>query len=352
MRSSWQWSWSLVPRRDGARSARRPCAVLLVLVALLVAAGLPLLADVTSPSRAEAAVRTGPPRSDGYFHTRKVGLWKTLPSGKTCAGRVHRSTWEPRRDNYVPNHRMPSVTRVHRAFRQRPVAIGGAYNKKWDSWLLQRVTGHFTGRTDEIFQWAACKWGISDNLLRAIAVRESTWYQYDIYPSGRCVETYSCGDVLDPPTAATKTFCDMLARYGRDYQRDYSPGVCPGTFSIVGIKSWEDPSWGKMPGNQNGTFPFNRYSTAFAVDYIASQLRGCYNGWERWLDTTGTRAYGTGKMWGCVGAWYSGDWRTAAANDYISLVRHELVRRTWRQPGWPKDHPGCDPTYGCPRGVS
>ena len=52
------------------------------------------------------------------------------------------------------------------------MAIGGAYKKRWDSWLLQRVTGHYTGRTDEIFQWAACKWGISDNVLRAIAVRE------------------------------------------------------------------------------------------------------------------------------------------------------------------------------------
>ena len=47
--------------------------------------------------------------------------------------------------------------------------------------------------------------------------------------------------------------------------------------------SWQDPRWGRLRGNQNGTFPFNQQSTAFAADYLASQLRGCYEGWEWWL---------------------------------------------------------------------
>ena len=33
-----------------------------------------------------------------------------------------------------------------------------------------RITGNFTGTTDEIIQWAACKWGWSDNVVRAQAV--------------------------------------------------------------------------------------------------------------------------------------------------------------------------------------
>jgi hypothetical protein len=39
-----------------------------------------------------------------------------------------------------------------------------------------------------------------------------------------------------------------------------------------------------MPDNQNGTFPFNRDSTAFALDYLGSLIRGCCEGWVTWLD--------------------------------------------------------------------
>ena len=38
-----------------------------------------------------------------------------------------------------------------------------------------------------------------------------------------------------------------------------------------------------MPDNQNGTFPFNRDSTAFALDYLGAFLRGCQEGWVHWL---------------------------------------------------------------------
>src|SRR5262249_31841624 len=160
----------------------------------------------------------------------------------------------------------------------------------WDSWLLQRVNGQFQGTTDEIFQWAACKWGLPDNLLRAIAVRESGWNQYQTQPSGRCVEKRGCGDVFPAADASTRVYCNALTRLGGyDYQKDYGPGICPKTFSIVGVMDWQAPAWGRMPDNQNGTFPFNRDSTAFAVDYLAAHLRGCYEGWERWLGQTGTR---------------------------------------------------------------
>ena len=55
---------------------------------------------------------------------------------------------------------------------------------------------------------------------------------------------------------------------------------------------------GRFPGNQNGTFPFNRDSTAFAVDYLAASLRGCIEGWEPWLGNTGTRPYRRDDVWG------------------------------------------------------
>jgi hypothetical protein len=106
--------------------------------------------------------------------------------------------------------------------------------------------------------------------------------------------------------------------------------------------SWEAPSWGEMSDNQNGAFPFNRDSTAFAVDYAASYLRGCYEGWVRWLAPAGD-------LWGCVGSWYSGDWHSSAANGYISRVQNEINQLTWLSASWPSDRPGCRSTYGCPQ---
>jgi hypothetical protein len=302
------------------------------------------------PAGTASMVRTSPPRAAGYFRTRPVGSWSSLPSGRTCRQRIHRSSWEPRPDNAGPNNRMPSVNRVHASFAARPVANDGSYARRWDRWLLQRVTGHFTGRTDEIMQWAACKWGISDSVLRAIAVRESTWYQYEVYSSGRCVLDWGCGDMVSAPSTPSSVYCAAISRNGHDYQLDYDPGICPETFGIAGVMSWQDPSWGQLADNQNGTFPFNRDSTAFALDYLASQLRGCYEGWEYWLKDTGTGTYRKGDLWGCVGAWYSGEWRSHRALGYISRVRAELRNRTWLERDWKTVRPGCSAAYGCPRG--
>jgi hypothetical protein len=179
-------------------------------------------------------------------------------------------------------------------------------------------------------------------------VRESTWYHYLTYPSGRPVPDYGSGDVFAAPSAASKVYCQFVARQGYEYQQDQGAGICPKTFSIVGVMSWQDPGWGVWPDNQNGTFPFNRDSTAFAVDYLASQLRGCYEGWESWLGQTGTRRYGAGDLWGCVGAWYAGEWHSAAADGYLEAVRQSMDSRPWLDPNWPKDKPSCNTRYGCP----
>jgi hypothetical protein len=305
------------------------------------------MSRTSSPKAARPAVASGPPSRDGYFGLRPVGGWSALPDGDLCASRVRHSTWEPRPANAVHNHTMPDPSAVRRSLSARPRAVGGTYDTRWDTWLLARVDGQFTGTTDEIFQWAACKWGLPDNLLRAIAVRESTWYQYLVYPSGRPVVDYGSGDMMVAHTTGAGTFCDAIARYGRDYQRDFGTDICPRTFSIAGVMSWQAPSWGTMRGNQNGTFPFNRDSTAFAVDYMASQLRGCYEGWELWLaDVSG---YAAGDLWGCVGNWYAGEWHSDSAKEYASRVRQELTNRTWLKPDWPSDKPPCHPTYGCPR---
>ena len=323
------------------------------LVVALLAGVLP--AAVLTLRRGADAHGSGssvPPPAEGWFRTLPAGAWSSLPDDRACAGRTHRSQWEPRPGNRSPNHHVPDPASVRAAFAARPRSSEGAVDPRWDSWLLPRVSGQHVGTTDENIQWAACKWGLSDNLLRAIAFRESNWWQGEVYSSGRCVEQNGCGDVLTESTVATRQFCDGLAEHGVDYQRWYGVGRCPRTFSLVGVMSWQAPDWGPMPDNQNGTFPFNRDSTAFARDYLGAFLRGCDEGWARWLVPPESRgnAGSTERLWGCVGAWYAGAWRTPEARQYIDLVRTAMDDRPWLDHDWAGQRPPCT-DHGCPRGM-
>jgi autotransporter family porin len=315
---------SLWPRSRLAR-------IVVVVAPLLLVALASLLAVLMRDSLvADPAVPGPPPDSDGYFATKPAGEWKGLPSDATCAREVHRSKWEPRPSNAVANHTRPKASDVHTSFSQRPRGDGRTYDARFNTWLLPRVDGQHTGTTDENIQWAACKWGISDNVLRAMAAAESTWFQGLRKDDGSCVQTRGCGDMVPKATAASRTFCHDLARFGYDYARDYADGVCPKTFSIIGVMSWQDPDWGPMKANQNGTFPFNRDSTAFALDYAASQLRGCMEGWISWL--SGRDGFRRGDLWGCVGVWYAGDWKIPAAREYTARVKALLDDRVWLKP--------------------
>ena len=55
-----------------------------------------------------------------------------------------------------------------------------------------RVTGNFTGTTDEIIQWVACKWGVDEDAVRAQIIKESYWYQSNVGDNG---ESFGLGQV-------------------------------------------------------------------------------------------------------------------------------------------------------------
>jgi hypothetical protein len=318
---------------SGPRTRLRLWPVLTLALVLAVAAGV---VRATVESRAGDFDAAPPPR-DGSFATLPVGAWRTLPDGAACARQVPRSSWEPRPGNHGPNHTRPDPAAVRAAFAARPRGSDGSYDPRWNSWLLPRVTGASVGTTDELIQWAACKWGVADNLLRAVAALESRWFQAAEDPAtGRCVLGRGCADPFTTRTEAGAAFCAEISRYGHDYTEDYPAGRCPRTFSIVGVMAWQDPEWGAMPGNQNGTFPFSRDSTAFALDYFAAFLRGCHEGWLTWLGETGEGSYRPGDLWGCVGTWYAGAWKVPVAEEYAARVREVLDRRVWLDPRWPQ----------------
>ena len=228
------------------------------------------------------------------------GSYASLPDDGTAAARVHRSGWEARPGNAGANHTVPPRLAL------QPVDAGvHAYDPRWNQYVLGRITGRFTGTTDEIFQWAAAKWGLPDNLIRTIAYMESGWHQ-----SGY-------GDLV-------LNRADCPPRY---------PLPCPVTFGIAGTKSTSWP----------GIYPWNRESTAAAVDVLGGWLRGCYEGWIWWLRDHGNRSrgvYQAGDIWGCAGAWSSGNWHDGSARqlgsgeNYIHVAQQVYRSKPWLSPGF------------------
>ena len=94
-----------------------------------------------------------------------------------------------------------------------------------------------------------------------------------------------------------------------------------------------------MNANQNGTFPFNRDSTAFALDYYGAFIRGCVEGWAWWLTGKDGAAQGADRLDGCVGAWFAGAWQTKPANEYTALVHKTIAGHIWLTKSWATSAP-------------
>jgi hypothetical protein len=222
------------------------------------------------------------PTAPDRFGTLAPG--SALPSSGECAARV-RSTTEVRPGNAGPNG-----TRGH--------AFAPGY--AWAAAELARVDGAFTGTTDEIVQWAACKWGIDEDIARAQVAKESWWHQsnrgdWGSYRASEC-----------PP--------------GHPSGADGWPGSCPQSLGIGQVRF--------SSGNQ--AFPGVEQSTAMNLDYTYAMWRSCYDGHERWLNHVQRgRDYGPGDVWGCVGRWFAGRWHTPAAEGYIAAVQGYLDQRIW-----------------------
>jgi hypothetical protein len=206
-------------------------------------------------------------------------LGSRLPSDAECSARVKHSSWEPRPDNAIANN-----TNVY----AQGYRLKGSYLKGYG--YEKRVTGNFTGTTDEILQWGACKWGIDENIVRAQAQAESIWHQSML---GDCrgttqPETHSCESV-----------------------------------GILQVKGAD------IPPTHPGTWPYAYQSTAFNVDYTYAVWRACFDGKETWLG----KSYHAGDIWGCVGRWYSGDWYKNSLN-YIAAVKRNLASNHWLKSGF------------------
>ena len=217
------------------------------------------------------AIGDGPPISGGYFKLKPPG--SAFPSEQTCAQEVHRSTWEPRPDNTTANHTRPKNPGSLAHFSQ--------WSTAWNNNYKPRITGNFEGTTDEIIQWAACKWGWSDDVIRAEAIVESSWHQS------------TAGD-------GNTSYGLLQIRYL------YHPNV-----NNTQCKSCAGSSW-----------PNSEKSTAYAVDQQVAEMRGCYDGMSTYLGNT------RGNLWGCLGSWFSGSWDPSGGN-YAANVKRYYEQKPW-----------------------
>ena len=245
-----------------------------------------------APPRARLASAIRPDRSvptggHPYFHTLPPGA--KLPSGSQCARWVRaRSIRENKRMNRRYNRTTGQHVGRHFFRGDKPQA---------QRLLAPRITGDFTGTTQQILRWAACKWGIDQNIVYAQAAVESWWRQTtkgDWHASG-------C-----PP--------------GHGPGVDGRPGLCPQSWGILQNRyPYEKSSW---PGIER--------STAMNADAAYAIWRACFDGYETWLATVRhVGRYRAGKAWACVGRWFAGRWQTPPAERYIATVRKYLRERIW-----------------------
>jgi autotransporter family porin len=211
----------------------------------------------------------------------------SLPTAARCAALVRRSTWEPRPANAEANDTTPPAGLELGTFSQ--------WNGTWNDSYRTRIDGNFTGTTDEIAQWAACKWGWSDNLVRAQMAQESHWRQLtegDFEPrsSGHCVS----GDTRDP---------------------------CPTSFSIIQVKWYHHPAVATSSA-VGSSYPWIRRSTAYALDLQLAEMRGCYDGMSTYLGNT------RGDVNGCLESWFTGSW-TPGGGAYTARVSSHLDNKPW-----------------------
>lgn len=251
---------------------------------VIVAVGVWLIASNRNSTRTSAA-STLPAAATADTPTLPPGA--ALPSDATCAARVQ-AVPEVRPSNAVANH-----TR----------GVGGNTE-------FPRVTGDFTGTTDEIIQWVACKWGINANVVRAQAALESWWFQS------------SPGDFT--------TQMSTCVPGHRQIGADGMSGQCP---QSIGILQDRYPYHMSAFVNNDATA-----STAYNLDYAYAVWRQCFDGDDQWFNTVDHGAtYRSGDLWGCVGAWYSGRWYTSAAVGYINRVKGYLSEQVWVSHDFLKD---------------
>ena len=174
-------------------------------------------------------------------------------SDAAAAKKVERGAFEPRPANASATHRVPTKAQL------------SAFHRQSDQPYSHWVTGRFRGTTDEVMQWAGAKWGLAPDLVRAVAAKETWWRMSTVGDNG---DSFGLFQVRRPYHCRGTRICGLF-----------------------------------------------RHDAALNADYWGSIIRSYYDGKQPWLSTVagnGAR-YAAGDLWGSIGAWFSGRWHDAGA---------------------------------------
>jgi hypothetical protein len=221
----------------------------------------------------------------------------TAPLADADAASRVRAQAENRPANFDENQYRPTAAELA-AFRTGRVDRYGRTMLDFNP-LTAHVTGGFSGTTDEILQWAAHKWGIPEDVVRAAAVTESNW---------------NMSQLGDRRTVGDPSIYPSFSRVAGTSEVYESLG-------ILQVKWNPDTHW--------GTEPLRWRSTAFNVDYWAATVRYYYDGRCDWCSP----GYSAGQDWASVGAWFNpSPWNSSTG--YLDALRGQLANRRWAQGGF------------------
>ncbi len=242
-------------------------------------------------------------------------LTSPSPTGTSARpAKTTATTSSPRFRLRAPGTALPSGARCATAVRAVPVAENKAVNATANrtvgkkvpgaKGLMSRVNGKFTGTTGQILRWAACKWGVNEDMVKAQVAVESWWRM---------------NTKGDWGTDASR--CPAGHKLGADGK----PGTCPESHGLLQVR---------YPYNMPA-FPGVAESSAMNVDYAYAVWRECYEGQTTWLNTVERGSeYKAGDAWGCMGVWFSGRWHNAGADKYIARVKEYRAQRIWETPNF------------------
>ncbi|PZS11770.1 MAG: hypothetical protein DLM64_05985, partial [Solirubrobacterales bacterium] len=245
-----------------------------------------------------------PPPASGGPQTTWAPVGSVPFSDATAAALVAHQA-ESRPDNSAANDYVPTDAQLG-AFQSSLDAYGetpARYNP-----LYRYVTGRpglSNPSTDDLIQWAAHKWGIPEDVIRAQMAVESWWHQSQL---GDRTTVSSSWYGLYPVQAQIAGTSDVYESMG-----------------VMQVRWHADDSLSA------GTEPLRWQSTAFNLDYYAASIRYYYDGYCSWCSA----GYTAGQAWSSIGAWYEpSPWANADAQSYVQHVQADLTGRVWAQPGF------------------
>jgi autotransporter family porin len=298
-----------------------------------------LAADENSEKAAQvsqrSAIRTSPTRSTQSIASAATTVlhFSTLPPHASLPSDAHCAAIIPSTPETIPGNAPFNRTAVSRAQLRAFAAEGYTFETLSSYAQYARITGDYIGSTDMIMRWAACKYGVDEDVVRGQAWQESYWRQWQT------------GD-----RRSTRPECVQSS-----FTALWDSEIALTNGSVVSCRSCCWTSWSAWQTKvyyEWKTWPMIRDSTSFAAEYRFADTRACmdgafrpyfagrsaYNGHNtydtdlRTYDNDPTPAHLDTVFWGCIGSHASGGWYDPTAVDYIADIKADIVHRRWLTP--------------------